>query len=578
MNIRKWHWSTSSLQTKLALSVLIMTLPLVGLLFYNNFYAIHVVRGQVADSYTDTFTLYMNQIDEGLNDVDAYMNTLAFGNDLLAIGQAVTDDDYYTAKFYLYNKLSQEMAWYPSLSSFFVYEEKRQEYMDISSGYTERESIKNYVIDLIHRKKEMQGDITKRWQYHQIGDEHYLIDIVKAGDAYLGAWVRTKQLIAPLRTLKLGKEGEILFANDQGKPITVTNLILDKGIELRQDMTNYYLSGSDRKYLVVGEHSSRGNFSLFALIPDKNILDKLPYLQRVIWIITFGAMVFIPVGLYLMRRSFLIPLNRVLLAMKKVRGGDWGVQVNMHKTSEEFLILGNSFNSMMTEIQMLRVNVFEEQLNKQREELQRLQLQVNPHFFLNALNIVYNLAKVKNFELILEMTMSLIQYFRYLFRSNTSFVKLEDELEHTRYYLNIQSLRFPGQLTWTIDAPVYLTETPVPPLIVQSFVENSIKHAVTLDEPIDIAVQIDFLEEEKGMKIIIKDTGRGFADDVLKELQAGRSVQNDRGEHTGIWNIGRRLRLLYNDTVTIRYFNDTVTGGAVVEIMLSTEPELEEML
>jgi two-component system sensor histidine kinase YesM len=128
--------------------------------------------------------------------------------------------------------------------------------------------------------------------------------------------------------------------------------------------------------------------------------------------------------------------------MGKVKGGNWSVRVETDKDAEEFRILGRSFNTMMTEIQTLRVNVFEEQLNKQREELQRLQMQVNPHFFLNSLNIIYNLAKVKNYSLIMEMSLSLIRYFRFLFRSNISLVKLKEELDHTRNYLGIQSMRF----------------------------------------------------------------------------------------------------------------------------------------
>src|SRR5690606_22194069 len=108
------------------------------------------------------------------------------------------------------------------------------------------------------------------------------------------------------------------------------------------------------------------------------------------------------------------------------------------------------------------------QINKQREELQRLQLQVNPHFYLNSLNIVYNLAKVKNYNLIMEMSSALSNYFRFLFRNNTSFVKLRDELEHTRNYLYIQTLRFPEQLKWSINSPEYFNDVPVPPLIVQS--------------------------------------------------------------------------------------------------------------
>ncbi|MDQ0897722.1 sensor histidine kinase [Paenibacillus sp. V4I7] len=582
MNIRKWHGWRSSLRYKLIASVLIMTMPLVGMLLYNNFYAIHVVRGQVADSYKNMLTLYMNQIDTGLNDSDSYMNTVAGSNyDLVSLGQAATDSDYYSAKVYLFNRLSRDISLYNSLSSFFVYETRRQDYMDISKSndvsLEEKESVERHIIDLIHSQQIPKGISTKRWQYFRIGQDYYLIDIVQSGNVYLGGWVKTEQLLKPLRSLQIG-EGEVLLANGQGEPITDTNLVSDNGIELHKNISEYYLSGITKKFLVVGAASNRGDFNLVALIPDTHILAKLPYLQWIVWLITIASLLFVPIGLYSMRQAILVPLYRVLLTMKKVREGDWSSRVVLTNTSDEFKLLGGSFNAMMTEIETLRVNVYEEQLNKQREELQRLQLQVNPHFFLNTLNIVYNLAKVKNHELVLEMTMSLIHYFRFMFRSNTSFVKMKDELDHTRNYLKIQSLRFPGQLTWTLDAPDYLTDAPIPPLIIQSFVENSIKHAVTMDEPIAISVQIDFLDEEKGsrMKICIKDTGQGFNNQVLKDLQAGKRIENDQGEHTGIWNVQRRLRLLYDETVSIQYDNDKETGGAVVEIILPTNPGMEE--
>lgn len=579
----KWQFSINSLPVKLILSVMLMTLPLVGMLIYNNFYAIHVVRGQVADSYSNSLTLYMNQIDEGLNDVDAYMNTIAFGNDLLSVGQAQTDDDYYSAKYYLHNKLVNDIPLYRSVNSFFVYEYDRQDYMDVARTgdltYEETEKVQQFIVELIKRQEIVPFSSMKRWQYYKIGDHYYIIDVVQKGDAYLGAWIKTDQLLFPLQSLKMGKGGEILFANDKGEPITETAKVRDNGVDLSQTMKPYYITGSDKKFLIVGASSIRGDFSLITIIPDSSILANLPYLQRIIWLVTCGSIFVIFLGLFFMRRAILIPLNRILQAMKKVRGGDWSTQVNMNDTSNEFHLLGDSFNAMMTEIQTLRVNVFEEQLNKQKEELQRLQLQVNPHFFLNSLNIVYNLAKVKNYALILEMTESLIFYFRYLFRNIASFVKIQEELDHTRNYLNIQRLRFPGQLSWAIEIPDYLYETPVPPLIIQSFVENSIKHAVTMDEPVIISIKINLDEQSDGTRIRIRimDTGCGFNEQVLLELQAGRNIQNEQGEHTGIWNVARRLKLLYEDEATIQFSNDLASGGAVVEMITPIRPKLTDM-
>jgi len=558
-----------------------MTVPMVGMLLYNNIYAIHVVRGQVADSYQNMLSLYMNQIDSALNDVDSYMISIAgSGYDLMSLGQAKTETDYYSAKIYLYNKLSKDIALYKSLDSFFVYVPGRQDAMDIAKTYNfsfeEKERIQRHIIDLIRSGQIPNGISSTRWRHDRIGQNYYLINIVRSGDVYLGGWVQTDQLLSPLKSLQIGEGGGVLLADDQGEEITNTNLLSENGIHLNRNLNDYELLGTNRKFLVVGAPSAKGDFWLIALIPDRHILAKLPYLQSLIWIITVASIFFIPIGLYFMRQFILVPLNRILTAMKRVRDGDWSNRVVLPDTSEEFKLLGDSFNEMMNEINTLRVNVYEEQLNKQREELQRLQLQVNPHFFLNSLNIVYNLAKVKNYELIQEMTMALIHYFRFMFRSNTSFVKLKDELDHTGNYLRIQGLRFPGQLTWSIDAPDYVSDVPVPPLVVQSFVENSIKHAVTLDKPVHVSVRIDFADDENESKIaiVIKDTGPGFPEHTLRLLREGKKIENERGEHTGIWNVQRRLRLLYGDKVFLNFDNDNKTGGAVVEIVLPANPEI----
>jgi len=548
------------------------------MLVYNNLYSIHTVRGQVADSYKNVLNMYMSQIDAGLNDVDAYMNNVAgTGYDLLSLEQAETDSDYYSAQIYLFNKLSKDITLYRSLSSFFVFVGSRNDFMDVSRSQEysleEKDRIQKELIERIHSNDIVKGTTAKRWFYIQVDETYFLVDLVQAGNTFIGAWLRTDDLLKPLQSMQIGEGGSLLLANDQGAPITA-NRISDTGIELHMTEDNYYLSGSKKKYLIVGAPSTKGEFNLAAVIPDRQILAKLPYLQGLIWIITILSFLLVPVGIYLIRKTFMVPLYRLVLSMKKVRLGDWSSRVSMDDQSEEFQILGDSFNAMMSEIHSLRVNVYEEQLNKQREELQRLQLQVNPHFFLNTLNIVFNLAKVKNFELIMDMTRSLTQYFRYMFRSNTSFVKLKEELEHIRNYMRIQGLRFPGQLTWTIQAPEHLSDTPIPPLAIQSFVENSIKHAITMDEPLHIAVCIDDGEEsiDSHLHIGIRDTGPGFPAEVLQELQAGRSVENENGEHTGIWNVQRRLELLYRTPISIRYANISQKGGASVDLILPTNP------
>ena len=225
-------------------------------------------------------------------------------------------------------------------------------------------------------------------------------------------------------------------------------------------------------------------------------------------------------------------------------------------TSDEFRMVNHTFNGMMEQIQELRIHVYEEQLNKQKAELQHLQLQINPHFFMNSLNIIYNLALVKNYALIQEMAISLVQYFRYMFRSNLTFLPLKDELQHIRNYIRIQELRFPDQLAFETSAPEFLLSARIPPLVIQTFVENSIKHAVSSEGPVAIAVRVDLDDNREAPMIVIevRDWGSGFTEEVLREIRAGnRIVDAQGGEHIGIWNVRRRLGLLYGDRSDIQF-------------------------
>ena len=66
--------------------------------------------------------------------------------------------------------------------------------------------------------------------------------------------------------------------------------------------------------------------------------------------------------------------------------------------SLEFEFLGNTFNIMAEQIKTLKIDVYQEQLRVKQGELKQLQAQINPHFYMNSLNIIYNLAALGDTE------------------------------------------------------------------------------------------------------------------------------------------------------------------------------------
>ncbi|WP_265589872.1 sensor histidine kinase [Paenibacillus donghaensis] len=76
--------------------------------------------------------------------------------------------------------------------------------------------------------------------------------------------------------------------------------------------------------------------------------------------------------------------------------------------------------------------------------------------------------------MIQDMSEHLINYMRFMFQNNLKFVTLEEEIAHTRNYLQIQALRFEDAFTYRINGDESLSQALIPPLMIQTFAENTI--------------------------------------------------------------------------------------------------------
>lgn len=568
---RRISWN--SIRFKLIVGLLAITLPTVAFLIYNNNYAIRVVHNQVAESNRNLITMYMAQIDSKLDDVDKYLTNLIVNDpDLQEMKYQASENARTLAKVRLDNRMKTDIASYQSVDSMFVYSFPNRDFMEEFQGsgsVQEREEVRGYIRGLIDNLQSGKISLNRKWYVEKIGSQYYLFRVLQTSDTYVGSWLNIERLSFPLSLLHLGKNGFSLFTTNEGEPMMHADEVQEQGVNLSRNMQDYYLSGNKNSYLVLGEQSTKGDFRLAALIPNKQILENLPYLRRIASMIPIGAVILVPACLLLLRKMVLRPLNRIMVAMKRIGEGNLNARIDPYPTSDEFRLVNETFNRMIQQVQELRINVYEEQLSKQKAELQHLQLQINPHFYMNALNIIYNMALVRNCELIQEMALNLVQYFRYMFQSNLTFVSLKDELRHVRNYIRIQELRFPDRLSFEMSAPDYLLDTRIPPLVIQTFVENSIKHSADANANIGITVRIDLEESESEPRLLIsiRDTGTGFTEEVLSEIRAGNRIMDEQGEHIGIWNVKRRLGLLYPGNARLLVSND-VPSGALIEMLI----------
>lgn len=568
------HWRKlkvfKSLQNQILFVFLILILPSSIMLIYYNFYAIEVIRNQVAHSNENLLNLYMGTIDKELEDVDKYLNNLiAQEPDLLALDlpEQSNSDVYNLARIRLYNRLSNDIVYYDKIDMFFIFSNTNGDLVSAPTqqmAYLERIRLKSEIQSLFDQQ---QNPTHPQWFLYQEKATPSLYRLIRYGNVYIGAMININQLMLPFESTDLGQEGAVLMVNEQYQPVIFDPTINKEGIEFLPTLNGYSRVGSHNQYMTVSKKSRKGNFTVFAMIHERQIMENIPYLRRIVAMIVVATIIVLPVVYLFLRLVVLVPMQRVVSAMRKIKSGNWEARIEPKDSSTEFSIINETFNTMVTQIKELKINIYEEQLNNQKTELKHLQLQINPHFFLNALNIIYHLAQIKNYVLIQEMSLSLVRYFRFMFQSNLSFVPVRDEIEHTRNYLKIQQLRFPETLTVTIMAEDQLMDSLVPPLVCQTFVENTIKHAVSMDSLMHITVKVYVDEGDPHyMWIDIRDTGKGFHPEILEKLLDGIDIGGDEGNHIGIWNIRRRLRLLYPKGGTWIHFANDINKGAVVRI------------
>ncbi|WP_168735813.1 sensor histidine kinase [Cohnella fermenti] len=548
---------------------------MIVLLIYISNYSITVVRDQVANSNHNLLQMYMKQVDQSLRSIDNYiLESSSSDNDYFLL-QSDNDNTYIPAEVRISNKLTDDFRLYnQTIDALFVYTEHRDSLIEafaLKEDYRVRTQIRQYLRSILTAADHTNGFTSEGWYAAEIGGRYYFFHIFKSGDVYFGAWASVDSLTTPFEAIDLGEKGRLLFTDEKGIPLTS-----EQGSAATVQASDNYsikqIGHSD--YLIVGSESSVGNFKLAALIPESNILDQLPSFRILVAIIALSILPLIPLSIYLLRRTVLKPLDRILFALKRTGDGNLGYRIPPFKSSIEFQILNTAYNKMMTQIQELKINVYEEKLSLQKAHFTHLQLQLNPHFLMNSLNVIHGLAFTKKNEIIQEMSICLVEYFRYILRSDSMIVPLKEEIKHVRNYLRIQQLRYRNRFTYEIDVPDELWETSVLPLMLQTFTENTLKHGISFEEQLSVLIRVERLEEDPAkLKIAIVDSGSGFDAEVLPKLNLGERITTSLEGGIGIWNLHQRLRFVYRDQFRL-LFSNREAGGAVVEIVVPLQHEI----
>ncbi len=355
-------------------------------------------------------------------------------------------------------------------------------------------------------------------------------------------------------------KGTLILTDMSGEPICAWGIQgFTKDYELPPDRDRAFtverdLSVGSMKLLQIVERREQGQLS-----------NMLPFILFAVIGLTALTFLMMPLIYIVSDRMMIRPVSKMLGAMERIGEGDLTVRLPETASSADIEFMNKRFNLMVTEIKELRIKSYEQEIEKLKTDAINLKLQVDPHMFLNCLNVMYSLGRTGRTEQVCDFSVQLMNYFRYSLRSDAEFSSLREELNFVTSYLNIQKVRFPDRFTYSFDIQKEAESIQIPRLLVENFVENVVKYAMRCDGITHILISAKL--EEGRLRVVIADTGNGMDESVLRQINSRQVVEDSAGRHTGIWNSRRRLDFYYNDdySLTVR---SQVGEGTQVEIIV----------
>ncbi|MEK8127919.1 histidine kinase [Paenibacillus filicis] len=339
--------------------------------------------------------------------------------------------------------------------------------------------------------------------------------------------------------------GLILSHNDSSKI----------GTALAYDESELYVSSKALSF---------GGWQIVSLVPYNHITRFITQLFRSIGIfqlILFSLFVILIV--YMMDR-FTKPVLKLARLASKIDSGNLEFRSHI-KGRDEVGILGTSFDSMLSRIQVMIRQIETEQNLKRQMELEMLQAQLQPHFLFNILNSIRINSMSQGHDETAGLLLSLSSFLRMTINRNNEWVRLEEELETMTHYVKLMNFRHRETIRFEMYCSSDSSVFKVPRLLLQPIVENAILHGL---EHTGGTITVSCWVEEEHLIVAVKDSGKGMPREEVEQLQSGLADGKHK-PHAGIGltNVYDRMRLSYGTDCGIN-IESTVGFGTTIRLSM----------
>ena len=533
-----------AIKSSLIKQIIVFTAVLVALLVFilvvYSFTSYLILRNEVERGAENILLIYGTELKNRIGQMDSILEHLLIQNysELQLIKSSDEAKRFYASQD-IHNYISDVALSSDSLDFIVVADSRYGICLDASSTtttYWDRTAIRDYTME-----KTGEKGFLAEWNFIELNNKTYLYKMYVYNNRAVAGFTSSEHF---LETIPKGDYGDQTFVLTDENGIIIDYL----GDEWQPEVEKISIQEIDlMKGFLTDISVVEGQISLYSLVKNMSIWNQTRMNMLVVLVVIIFTIIF---GFLLIRyilREIVYPMNSMAAGMNRIDQGEFTFRIEEQYGTQEFSHLKNTFNKLMDEIVNLKIQAYEKVNELKSAELKAIRLQLRPHFFLNAITTIMSLSTKGKNQKIKEYVDSLSKNIRYMFKTRLHTVSIKEEIQHIENYFEMQDFKYPNCVFHYVEFPTELEEWRIPQMLIQTFIENEYKYAVSVDTPLTIFIRIskDKYCSEEMLLIEIEDDGMGYPPDVLAYMNGkGRRQENDGGR-IGLWSIKHMMELMY---------------------------------
>lgn len=440
-------------------------------------------------------------------------------------------------------------------------------WLDLKDG---RESgIIDTILKKIGENHEVVWDLT-RWDMFRREGTYYMLRAYCYNDVWFLCYAPASVLIGSLdavydgekkQTVLLGSGGQILVNNETQKKINLPSKALQTG--------GTFYRFPWKRIQIVTEYSKELGIYIAVILTGYGGFSRMLLIQGIVlFMVLVTLFSFLILTIYT-RKRIIAPVQKFIKGVAAYGEKEDGELELSGSDILELEQVNQQFKGFVRQIKDLKIDIYEQELLRQKLEMDNMKLQLKPHFFLNSLGTVVSLLQNGRSRDAISMCQASIRYLRYLFHAGLDEAAIHEAISHVKDYFDIMKLRYPDE----VEMDLYVEEEAkgclLPPLMIQTLVENSFKYGKVPGKALEVSVTITMerVKQEDCLCINVSDNGNGYREDYLRLWDNRGELPRQGGKHIGIANLKARLHYAYGEQASIRFYNSPM-GGAVTEVRI----------